>query len=84
MKEFFRDVRELVGCEMSNGRKRSKLWLIWEWPTCFVSHVWRLIMREYCELFGHKLYDNAIAGPDHGNMDHGCSRCGAYWHVPLY
>lgn len=37
-----------------------------------------------CKRYGHKLVDCSSAGPDSGDMDHACMRCGAYWHVPLY
>lgn len=39
---------------------------------------------QYCKAFGHKLYDDSSAGSESGNMDHGCERCGMYWHIPLY
>lgn len=42
------------------------------------------ILSMVCRVRGHRLYDDSTAGPDSGNMDHGCSRCGAHWHVPLY
>ncbi len=37
-----------------------------------------------CKRYGHKLEDLSSAGPESGNADHGCRRCGEYWHVPLY
>lgn len=37
-----------------------------------------------CRYRGHALVDESTAGPDSGNMDHSCRRCGQYWHVPLY
>jgi len=37
-----------------------------------------------CKRYGHKLEDCSSAGPESGNMDHGCRRCGEYWHAPLY
>lgn len=37
-----------------------------------------------CKRYGHKLSDCSSAGPDSGNMDHECLRCGHYWSVPLY
>lgn len=40
--------------------------------------------RAYCNQFGHKIIDCSSAGPESGNMDHACERCGEYWHIPLY
>jgi len=37
-----------------------------------------------CRCFGHKIIDCSSAGPESGNMDHYCSRCGAYWQITLY
>lgn len=37
-----------------------------------------------CKIRGHKIIDCSIAGPNSGNMDHECERCGKYWHIPLY
>jgi len=37
-----------------------------------------------CKRYGHKLVDYSSGGPDSGNMDHACIRCGKHWHVPLY
>lgn len=37
-----------------------------------------------CDTEGHLLRDCSYGGPDSGNMDHECTRCGQYWHVPLY
>jgi len=37
-----------------------------------------------CKRYGHKLVDYSSGGPDSGNMDHACRRCGKFWHVPLY
>lgn len=37
-----------------------------------------------CQEFGHKLVDCSSAGPDSGDMDHACERCGAYFSIPLY
>lgn len=38
----------------------------------------------WCCIVGHKIRDCSSAGPDHGDMDHECVRCGRYWSVPLY
>ena len=41
--------------------------------------------QSYCYLTGdHEIEDCSSAGPDSGNMDHECVRCGQYWSVPLY
>jgi len=37
-----------------------------------------------CSLHGHDLVDCSSGGPESGNLDHGCRRCGAYWRVSLY
>ena len=39
---------------------------------------------EICDIHGHDIVDMSYGGPDSGNMDHGCKRCGEYWSVPLY
>ena len=38
----------------------------------------------YCNRYGHKIEDRSYAGPDQGDMNHECVRCGMYWSVPLY
>lgn len=41
--------------------------------------------KSICEFYGdHDLVDCSEAGPDSGNMDHRCRRCGQYWSIPLY
>ncbi len=37
-----------------------------------------------CKRYGHKLEDLSSAGPESGNMDHGCKRCGEFWKRSLY
>lgn len=37
-----------------------------------------------CKFRGHNLVDDSVCGPDSGNMDHHCSRCGQSWEVTLY
>lgn len=37
-----------------------------------------------CWAQGHDIVDVSTAGPDSGNMDHECKRCGQEWRVPLY
>lgn len=37
-----------------------------------------------CKRYSHKLVDCSSAGPESGNMDHECKRCGEYWHRTLY
>ena len=37
-----------------------------------------------CLLNDHEIVDCSTAGPDSGNMDHCCTRCGKYWSCPLY
>jgi hypothetical protein len=40
--------------------------------------------EDTCRRQGHDIVDCSSAGPDSGNMDHECRRCGQYWPVPLY
>ncbi len=48
----------------------------------------RMILRIGADLEclkeGHEIEDCSYGGPDSGNMDHCCTRCGAYWSIPLY
>lgn len=37
-----------------------------------------------CYKYGHDLVDCSYVGPDSGDADHYCDRCGRYWSVPLY
>lgn len=37
-----------------------------------------------CKTKGHHIVDCSSAGPDSGDMDCYCSRCGQYWDIPLY
>ena len=37
-----------------------------------------------CKRYGHKIEDLSSAGPESGNMDHGCKRCGEFWKRSLY
>lgn len=43
-----------------------------------------LCLSLVCAVRGHKIRDCSTAGPDSGDMDHECTRCGRYWSVPLY
>ena len=43
-----------------------------------------LVAELECLVEGHDLMDVSSGGPDHGNMDHECVRCGQYFRVPLY
>lgn len=52
------------------GRASLVTWIIAKAITCFSQ--------------GHRAQDCSSAGPESGNMDHECVRCGKYWHVPLY
>jgi len=52
---------------------------------CHVSGCFATNGEALCEMLGeHLIVDCSSAGPDSGNMDHACARCGRYWHVPLY
>jgi hypothetical protein len=46
-----------------------------------IKVLWSAIL---CFLFNHEIEDCSEAGPDSGNMNHQCCRCGRYWSVPLY
>jgi len=37
-----------------------------------------------CRYWSHQIIDCSTAGPDHGNMDAECTRCGEYWRGVLY
>lgn len=55
----------------------------------YESDHWRLVvefelLRLVCRVRGHKWVDCSYAGPDSGNMDMECERCGYYDHIPLY
>ena len=53
------------------------------WP--YVRNAIRqLVNRCVCFFKGHDLRDLSSAGPDSGNMDHECVRCGRYYRVTLY
>ncbi len=52
---------------------------------CYILEgVRQLWDRCVCFFKGHDLRDLSSAGPDSGNMDHECVRCGLYFHVTLY
>ena len=53
------------------------LWSVWHGLSGDWGHV-------VCALTSHDLVDRSYGGPEHGNMDHECRRCGQYWSVPLY
>lgn len=46
-----------------------------------LKHKWQ---RLVCRVRGHKLVGCGYGGPDSGNDDHYCERCGQYWRVTLY
>lgn len=43
-----------------------------------------LLKRLRCRIFGHRWIDDSTAGPDSGNMDMYCPRCGEHFHHQLY
>jgi hypothetical protein len=68
-------------------------WLTWIWNgsgyECalleeLVYKVRDAYARAYCKVFNHKIRSCGYGGPDSGNDDHECVRCGEYWHVPMY
>jgi hypothetical protein len=42
------------------------------------------IKEQICKRFGHKLVNDSSVGPESGNDNHYCNRCGEYWRVQLY
>lgn len=77
--------RDEEGYEIEGARMRVTGFIFWmvKGYTSYV-YVWSGLAPLICKRYGHKLADLSSAGPESGNMDHECSRCGAYWHVPLY
>lgn len=57
---------------------------IYQWYESVIMFVESLPRIVECWKYGHDLRDCSSCGPDSGDMDHYCDRCGAYWHVPLY
>jgi hypothetical protein len=45
---------------------------------------YHLNKRAECWAKGHVLVDRSSAGPDSGDADCECARCGQSWHIPLY
>lgn len=80
--KFVEIVRQEVGYELVCGESKIPLPLLYVVVSIVVIKV--AFQSLYCTLFGHKIVDDSFAGPDNGNMDHHCSRCGASWSVPLY
>lgn len=74
--------------------KRTKRWWrnwVWSGNDYSCAHLENLYLHiRYgflsliCRWRGHKLVSHGSAGPEHGNDDHACTRCGRYWSVPLY
>jgi len=62
------------------------LWVVWRYIYCLYRwiYVGSGLAPYICKRKGHKLVDCSYAGPDSGNMDHECVRCGEYWPRPLY
>lgn len=60
---------------------RVYAWLDWAWQLIRFSLA---LPGLTCAIKGHDLVDRSYGGPDSGNMDHECKRCGMYWNVPLY
>ena len=48
------------------------------------DHPFASTAQTECREDGHDLVDVSSAGPESGDMDHECRRCGEYWSVPLY
>ena len=84
MKQFIFSIKESICYEMQGISPKSKLTRYGIYASCILHEALCVFLRLYCKWRGHKIYDDSSAGPESGNMDHGCSRCGAYWSVPLY
>lgn len=72
------------GCDYHIYHKPFTPWVggfLWNW---FKYGIPLIIKAGVCFSKGHRLHDCSTAGPDSGNMDHECIRCGRYWSVPLY
>jgi hypothetical protein len=57
--------------------RRKPIWFLY-------NHLKQILNCLICRWRGHKLVDCSSAGPDSGDMDHYCERCGQFWSVPLY
>lgn len=73
------------GCEIEGARMKVMGFVFWM-VRGYIHYLygWSGLALWICKRYGHKLVDLSSAGPESGNMDHGCLRCGASWHVPLY
>ncbi len=48
------------------------------------GHITWAVNAAICRLLGHRMVDCSHAGPESGDMDMFCDRCGRYWDIPLY
>ena len=63
--------------EMMEGRKSSYLRFIYDCVNQWCREKW-------CARYDHDWQDCSTAGPDSGNMDMYCRRCGFGFHHQLY
>jgi len=68
--------------EQKTPTKRGLIWSVISEIYYLIKY--RVVGRIICSIKGHVLVDFSEAGPDSGNMDHGCDRCREFWSVPLY
>jgi len=71
-------------CEFHIYHKPFKPWLGGFARSYLTDGTSSIVRATVCFAYGHRPEDCSTAGPDSGNMDHRCIRCGRYWHVPLY
>jgi hypothetical protein len=82
-------VRDEEGREIEGAKMKMTRFILWM-IRGNIHYVYRWIYVGsglapwICKRYGHKLVDRSSAGPESGNADHDCSRCGEYWHWPLY
>lgn len=67
----------------------ERKWYAWmQVHTRFIRFAWgeakMRIQMWMCDKYGHKIVDDSSAGPDSGDMDCYCKRCGMSWHHQLY
>ena len=81
-----RDMKESLdmdyGYYLSNGMTKAQA--MTEIVKSIPMTVWTLIAIQICKYKGHDLEDHGYAGPDHGEMDMYCKRCGESWRHVLY
>lgn len=57
---------------------------VWFATKFIIQDIYNRLISKVCDIKGHRLVDESSGGPESGNMDHSCNRCGCFWSVPLY